>query len=167
MVASMMGDDSPLTFDNIDATLYGVDMNWHYRLNEHFKLSGIVSYVKGERDDINDDLYRISPLNTRINLLYHYKNWQSNLAIHAYASQDDVSALNNEQASAGYGVVDWQVDYFVSSGLVVRLGANNLLDKQYSDHLGGVNRANGSDIAVGEKVSAMGRNVYLAMDYQF
>ena len=167
MVASMMGDDSPLTFDNIDATLYGVDMNWHYRLNEHFKLSGIVSYVKGERDDINDDLYRISPLNTRINLLYHYKNWQSNLAIHAYASQDDVSALNNEQASAGYAVVDWQVDYFVSSGLVVRLGANNLLDKQYSDHLGGVNRANGSDIAVGEKVSAMGRNVYLAMDYQF
>ena len=167
MVASMMGDDSPLTFDNIDATLYGVDMNWHYRLNEHFKLSGIVSYVKGERDDINDDLYRISPLNTRINVLYHYKNWQSNLAIHAYASQDDVSALNNEQASAGYAVVDWQVDYFVSSGLVVRLGANNLLDKQYSDHLGGVNRANGSDIAVGEKVSAMGRNVYLAMDYQF
>ena len=167
MVASMMGDDSPLTFDNIDATLYGVDMNWHYRLNEHFKLSGIVSYVKGERDDINDDLYRISPLNTRINLLYQYKNWQSNLAIHAYASQDDVSALNNEQASAGYAVVDWQVDYFVSSGLVVRLGANNLLDKQYSDHLGGVNRANGSDIAVGEKVSAMGRNVYLAMDYQF
>ena len=167
MVASMMGDDSPLTFDNIDATLYGVDMNWHYRLNEHFKLSGIVSYVKGDRDDINDDLYRISPLNTRINLLYQYKNWQSNLAIHAYASQDDVSALNNEQASAGYAVVDWQVDYFVSSGLVVRLGANNLLDKQYSDHLGGVNRANGSDIAVGEKVSAMGRNVYLAMDYQF
>ena len=167
MVASMMGDDSPLTFDNIDATLYGVDMNWHYRLNEHFKLSGIVSYVKGERDDINDDLYRISPLNTRINLLYHYKNWQSNLAIHAYASQDKVSALNNEQASAGYAVVDWQVDYFVSSGLVVRLGANNLLDKQYSDHLGGVNRANGSDITVGEKVSAMGRNVYLAMDYQF
>lgn len=167
MVAGMMGDDSPLTFTNIDATLYGADMNWHYRLNEQFKLSGIVSYVRGERDDINDDLYRISPLNTRINLNYQYKNWQSNLAIHAYSSQNKVSELNNEKASAGYAVVDWQVDYFVSSGLVVRVGANNLLDKQYSDHLGGVNRANGSEIAVGDKISAMGRNVYLAMDYQF
>ena len=167
MVAGMMGDDSPLTFSNIDATLYGADMNWHYRLNEHFKLSGIVSYVRGERDDINDDLYRISPLNTRVNLNYQYHNWQSNLALHAYSSQSKVSSLNNEEASAGYAIIDWQVDYFVSSGLVLRAGANNLLDKQYNDHLGGVNRAAGSDIAVGDKINAMGRNIYLAMDYQF
>jgi iron complex outermembrane receptor protein len=167
MVAGMMGDDSPLAFTNIDATLYGADMNWHYRLNEQFKLSGIVSYVRGERDDINDDLYRISPLNSRINLNYQYKNWQSNLAVHAYSSQNKVSAINDEKASAGYAVVDWQVDYFVSSGLVVRAGANNLFDKQYSDHLGGVNRAKGSILAVGDKITAMGRNVYLAMDYQF
>ncbi|AZQ86432.1 TonB-dependent receptor [Colwellia sp. Arc7-635] len=167
MVAGMMGDNSPLTFSNIDATLYGADMNWHYRLNEHFKLSGIVSYVRGERDDLNDDLYRISPLNTRVNLNYQYQNWQSNLAIHAYSSQTKVSSLNDEKASAGYAVIDWQVDYFVSSGLVIRAGANNLLDKQYNDHLGGVNRAEGSDIAVGDKISAMGRNIYLAMDYQF
>ena len=167
MVAGMMGDNSPLTFSNIDATLYGADMNWHYRLNEHFKLSGIVSYVRGERDDINDDLYRISPLNTRVNLNYQYENWQSNLAFHAYSSQSKVSSLNNEEASAGYAIIDWQVDYFVSSGLVLRAGANNLLDKQYNDHLGGVNRAAGSDIAVGDKINAMGRNIYLAMDYQF
>jgi len=167
MVAGMMGDNSPLTFSNIDATLYGADMNWHYRLNEHFKLSGIVSYVRGERDDLNDDLYRISPLNTRVNLNYQYQNWQSNLALHAYSSQTKVSALNDEKASAGYAVIDWQVDYFVSSGLVLRAGANNLFDKQYNDHLGGVNRAEGSDVAVGDKISAMGRNIYLAMDYQF
>jgi iron complex outermembrane receptor protein len=167
MAASMMGDDSPLTFTNIDATLYGADMNWHYRLNNRVKLSGIVSYVRGERDDIADDLYRISPLNTRINLNYQNENWQSNLAIHAYQSQNNVSKLNDEQSTAGYAIVDWQVDYFVSSGLVVRAGANNLLDKQYSQHLGGVNRAQGSDIAVGDKITAMGRNIYLAMDYQF
>ncbi|MFT7431508.1 MAG: iron complex outermembrane receptor protein [Colwellia sp.] len=167
MIAGMMGDDSPLTFSNIDATLYGGDMSWHYRLNEHVKLSGIVSYIRGERDDINDNLYRISPLNTRINLNYQYQNWQSNLAIHAYTAQHKVSAYNNEQASSGYVVVDWQVDYFVSSGVVLRLGVNNLLDKYYNDHLAGVNRANGSDLEVGTKITAMGRNVYFALDYQF
>ncbi|SEL32808.1 iron complex outermembrane recepter protein [Colwellia chukchiensis] len=167
MVASMMADNSPLTFTNIDATLYGMDMNWHYRLDNGFSLSGIVSYVKGKRDDTNDDLYRISPLNSRINLHYHQQNWQSNLAIHAYAAQRHVSTLNNEQATAGYAVIDWQVDYFVSSGLVLRLGANNLLDRHYSDHLGGVNRVKGSELAIGEKITAMGRNIYLAIDYQF
>ena len=62
----------------------------------------LLAMLRGERDDINDDLYRISPLNTRINLNYQYKNWQSNLAVHAYTSQNKVSALNNEKASAGY-----------------------------------------------------------------
>ncbi|MGB1263728.1 MAG: TonB-dependent receptor [Cognaticolwellia sp.] len=167
MVANMMGDDTPLAFSNIDATLFGADMNWRYRLNAHVNLSGIVSYVRGERDDIDDNLYRISPLNARVNLNYQSGNWQSNLAIHAYSAQRKVSQLNNEQVSNGYAVVDWQIDYFVSSGVVVRLGANNLLDKHYSDHLAGINRAHGSELKVGEKMTAMGRNVYLAMDYQF
>lgn len=167
MVAGMMGDSNPLSFSNIDATLYGADMNWHYPFNQYVKLSGMVSYVRGKRDDIQDDLYRISPLNTRINLHYQYQNWQSNLALHAYSAQNKVSALNNETESAGYAIIDWQVDYFVSSGFVLRLGVNNLLDKHYNDHLAGVNRANGSDIAVGKKLTAMGRNVYFALDYQF
>jgi iron complex outermembrane receptor protein len=64
-------------------------------------------------------------------------------------------------------VVDWQADYFISSGLVARVGINNLLDKQYNDHLNGINRAAGSDVVVGNKMPAMGRNIYLAFDYQF
>jgi iron complex outermembrane receptor protein len=42
-----------------------------------------------------------------------------------------------------------------------------LLDRQYSDHLSGINHAKGSDIAVGQHITATGRNLYLAMDYQF
>lgn len=167
MVAGMMGSSDPLQFSNIDAILYGADINWHLELNDNFKLSGIASYVKGERQDSKDDLYRMMPLNTRINLFYHQDNWQTNLSLHAYNKQTAVAKLNNETASAGYAVVDWQADYFITSGLVAKLGVNNLLDKQYNAHLGGVNRANGSDIAVGQRVNAPGRNVYLALDYQF
>ena len=109
----------------------------------------------------------MSPLNSRINLYFQQSNWQTNLSLHAYAKQTRVSAINTETASAGYALVDWQADYFVSPGLVLRAGVNNLLNKQYNDHLGGTNRAKGSDIAVGERITGMGRNFYLALDYQF
>ncbi|SFB97745.1 TonB-dependent receptor [Pseudoalteromonas denitrificans] len=168
MVANMMmGDEMPLEFTNINAKLFGADLNWHYKINDKMKLSGIASYVRGKRDDINDDLYRIMPLNTRININYHHANWQTNLALHAYNKQTHTSELNNEKTSAGYAVIDWQLDYFLTTGLVVRGGVNNLLNKEYSDHLAGINRANGSEIEKGQRIPAMGRNVYLAMDYQF
>ncbi|MBU2971944.1 TonB-dependent receptor [Pseudoalteromonas sp. C2R02] len=167
MVASMMGDENPLEFTNIDAKLYGADLNWHYKLSDSLKLSGIASYVRGTRSDLNDDLYRISPLNTRININYQLGDWQTDLALHAYSKQNNISEINNEKETAGYAVVDWQVDYFVTSGLVVRGGVNNLFNKHYSDHLAGTNRASGSEIAKGDKVPAMGRNLYIAMDYQF
>jgi iron complex outermembrane receptor protein len=167
----MMGDTTPLVFTNIDAKLYGADLNWQYPINSHFKLSGIASYVRGKRDDNStsnkDDLYRIIPLNARFNLNYQQDDWQSNLAVHFYHKQSHVSQLNNEKVSKGYAVVDWQADYFISSGLVARVGINNLLDKQYNDHLNGINRAAGSDVVVGNKMPAMGRNIYLAFDYQF
>ena len=167
MVANMMGSENPLQFSNIDATIYGMDLNWDYRLTQQVKLSGVASYVRGTRDDINDDLYRMSPLNSRVNIYYQHDKWQTNLSLHAYAKQNKVSQLNTETATGGYALIDWQADYFVSSGLVVRAGVNNLLNKQYSDHLAGVNRAKGSDIAVGDRINGMGRNIYLAIDYQF
>ena len=167
IVARMMGSINTLQFNNIDATLYGADLNWDYQVSSNIKLSGVASYVRGTRDDIDDNLYRMSPLNSRINLYFQQSNWQTNLSLHAYAKQTRVSAINTETASAGYALVDWQADYFVSLGLVLRAGVNNLLNKQYNDHLGGTNRAKGSDIAVGERITGMGRNFYLALDYQF
>ena len=53
------------------------------------------------------------------------------------------------------------------NGLTVRAGVENLFDKQYVEHLGGVNRAAGSDIAVGERLSANGRNVYVGFEVRF
>lgn len=167
MVANMMGASTPLAFTNIDATLYGMDVNWHLKLTPSLQLTGIASYVRGERDDINDDLYRISPLNARVNMIYHSSQWLTSLSLHAYAKQDHIAVLNNETASAGYSLIDWQGEYYVTADLTAKIGVNNLFDKQYSNHLGGVNRANGSDLAVGERISGLGRNAYIALDYKF
>jgi iron complex outermembrane receptor protein len=167
MVAKMMGDSSPLQFSNIDATIYGIDVNWRAPINQQFSMSGLINYVRGTRDDINDNLYRISPFNVQFSVNYAFEQWQSQLSLHAFNKQNKVSALNNEKQSAGYGVVDWQASYDVNNTLSLGLGVTNLLNKLYQPHLAGLNRAGGSDLTVGERISAKGRAMYVSLDYQF
>ena len=49
----------------------------------------------------------------------------------------------------------------------IGLGIENILDKSYADHTAAINRAMGSDIAVGDKVPGQGRNLYLTASYEW
>lgn len=167
MAANMMGDSSPLVFSNIDASLYGADLNWQYRVNQHWQLSGLASYVRGTRDDINDDLYRIAPLNGQVNLHFSASNWQTKFNVTAYHKQSRVSEINNEKTSAGYVLLNWHLDYYTQQTFTLSVGISNLLDKTYHEHLAGLNRAAGNAMAVGEPITAIGRNGYVALSYQF
>lgn len=166
-VATMMaGDTSPLQFNNVDAEIYGIDVNWHYKVSKHFLISGIASYIKGERRDIDDDLYRIAPPNANVTFSYYGDTWQGDLSITGYAEQDDVSVTNIEEETPGYGVIDASVSYFFDK-VTLQAGVDNLFDREYAHHLSGINRAIGGDVPVGSKVLAEGRNLFVKVQYQF
>jgi len=55
----------------------------------------------------------------------------------------------------------------VSERLSITLLAENLTDKNYADHLAGVNRINQADIPRGAKLPSAGRNVGVFLQYQF
>jgi len=168
MMAQMMaGDDNPLKFTNVDAKLYGADVNGHYYLSDNIQLSAVVSYVRGERRDINDNLYRIAPLNGQFSASYFSDSWAANLALVMAASQEDVSLTNAEQESAGYGVVNLDAQYYVNNELTLRFGVDNLLDKEYQNHLGGYNRVKGSEITVMDRLPAQGTSAWAEMTYSF
>lgn len=63
MIASMNGDPTPLRFGNVDAELFGVDLDFLLRPVKRIELSGTASFVRGKRRDVDDDLYRIPPAN--------------------------------------------------------------------------------------------------------
>ncbi|OUR80626.1 hypothetical protein A9Q75_10235 [Colwellia psychrerythraea] len=168
MMASMMaGDDNPLKFSNVDAKLYGADVNWYYNLTDNFQLSGVASYVKGERRDIDDNLYRIAPLNGQVSVSYHNENVITNLTLVAVAAQDDVSATNTEQATSGYGLVNIDVEYFVTADLTLRGGIDNLLDREYQNHLGGYNRVKEVETPVMNRLPSEGLSAWLEATYSF
>jgi iron complex outermembrane receptor protein len=170
MFAGMMnpGAPAPLRFANVDAVLYGFDLDWSWRLSDRLSLGGIVNYVRGERDDIDDNLYRIAPFNTTVALDYSAGTWGTSLEAVLVADQDDVSATNRELATDGYELLNVAAWWSVTPGLRLAAGVDNLLDERFADHLNGVNRVNGNpDLASGERLPGLGINGFLRVDYRF
>lgn len=168
MMAGMMAnDDNPLKFSNVDAKLYGMDVNFYYNISTNLQLSGIASYVKGERRDIDDNLYRIAPLNGQMSLSYHDASFITNLSVVAVSSQEDVSLTNNEKATSGYGLVNIDIEYFVNQELTLRGGVDNLLDREYQNHLGGYNRVNNVETPVMNRLPSEGLSAWVEATYSF
>jgi iron complex outermembrane receptor protein len=167
-MVSMMSSGSPaLQYANVDATLYGADAAWGYRLDAHWRLGGIVSYVRGKRDDISDNLYRIAPLNGALELTYAAGTWDVTAEGVFYDRQDKVSATNGETPSGGYALMNLYGKYRVRQNLALSGGVGNVFDRRYAAHVTGINRAAGSDVAIGERVPGEGRNFYLAVQLEW
>jgi iron complex outermembrane receptor protein len=169
MAAGMTGSNAKLLqFANIDARLYGVDADFGYHLNHNWHLDGVISYVKGERRDNGDNLYRISPANIRLGVTHQQHNWFTTLETVTYLKKDDVSEVTNELETAGYVLLNIYGNYNVPDhGFTFTAGIDNLLDKDYAPHLGGINRVRDVDVPVGDRVPGTGRNVYASLNYEW
>jgi iron complex outermembrane receptor protein len=131
-----------LKFNNVDAKLYGADIEFSYQISDSMRLNNVTSYVQGERRDIDDYLYRIAPLNTRFELTYDLNSWNFSGELVAYAAQNDVSTTNAEQTTAGYGITNLAGTYSFNEKANIAFGVNNVFDKKYNNHLNGYNRNN-------------------------
>ena len=169
MMNMMNGTNNPppLQFTNVDAKLYGFDMDWALQLNERWALSGIVNYVRGERDDIDDNLYRIAPLNATFRLNYARANWSATVEGVIYDKQNQVSETNAEQKSSGYGILNLSGTWQATSSLQLAAGIDNLFDREYQNHLNGYNRAANPDISKGERLPGYGANAFARLLYEF
>ncbi|HEB27219.1 MAG TPA: hypothetical protein ENI05_05510 [Porticoccus sp.] len=163
MVSTMMSGNPALMFDNIDAEMYGADLGYGYKLSDHFSLEGTLSYVRGKRDDEDDNLYRIAPLNNRLALVYGSNAIKVKVESVLYAKQSKVSSFNDEEKTSGYGIINLLGSYQLTQQLSLSGGIENLLNHRYQDHLAGYNRNSDSDMAVGDRLAGSGRNVYVSL----
>jgi iron complex outermembrane recepter protein len=167
MVNMGMGTGNPLQFNNVDARLYGLDLESHYQFNERLGFQANVSMVRGARQDINDNLYRISPDNILLAANWTADKWTASLESITYASQDRVSATNRELTTGGYSLLNLNTRFYPQNDLELGLGINNVLDRDYRDHQAGYNRAFNPDIAMRDRLPGLGRNIYGRLIWQF
>lgn len=164
MLAGMNGDANPLVFANAPARLYGADMDVGMRFNVNWRLDGVASIQHGERRDIDDGLYRLSPAHAALSLTRSSSKWSVSLDGHFVATQDNVSVLNNETRTPGHVRFDLHGQLRVAEGVSLTAGVENLFDTLYEEHLAGINRVTGSAIPMGEKIPGAGRGVFLRLN---
>lgn len=161
MIAKMtMNADYVLQFSNVDATLHGVDGQINYTLNDNWQLGANINYVRGKRDDISDNLYRVAPLNSTTYLKYANDYVDLVFKLNIVNKQKHVSAINREKTTAGYATADIDLTYHLNKGLKLTAGVSNLFDKTYFNHLSGYNRVMGTALPVRERLPNEGRTFW-------
>lgn len=164
MVSAMNGDPTPLRFANVDARLFGIDMDFGYVIDAHWRIDGVFSYVRGERRDIDDNLYRVAPPSLRLALSREAADWSASLEMLAMAEQDRISASNSEQATPGHVIFGLSGSRQLARGVQVSGGISNLLDHEYEQHLAGYNRNAASDVTLGDRLPGEGRSLWLRVN---
>jgi iron complex outermembrane receptor protein len=156
-----------LKYWNFDSKLYGTEMAIEYAPQGAWSFSGQVSYVHGRNLDTDDNLYRIAPLQGQVTAHYRRGDWNHGVTARFAAAQDRVAAYNGEPASDGYAVWDYLGEWKAGKATLVRFGIENLLDKRYYDHLGGINRVSASNVALNARLPGAGRHAYLSLAVDF
>jgi len=165
-VAAGSGDPTPLRFGNVDAKLYGFDMDFGMRISGPWRVDGVASYVRGERRDIDDNLYRVSPPNLVLSGTYERDVWSASFEGKFVAAQNDVSATNSELATDGYSLFSVYGNWQVRDGVMLSAGVENLFDENYNLHLAGYNRIRNSDVALGARLPGTGRGVFVKLGFK-
>jgi iron complex outermembrane receptor protein len=168
MMANMgMGMPNPLQFSNVDARFYGLDIDSNFSINDKITLRGILNIVRADRRDINDNLYRVSPDNVLVALDYRGNGWTGSIESVTYADQNRIAITNLELKTEGYSLVNVMARSSLADGVEVSIGAENLLDESYLDHLAAYNRAYNPDIASRARMPGLGRNFYARVMWNF
>jgi len=168
------GDPTPMEFANVEAELYGFDIVGRFIFSEWLNLDATINYVRGKRTDIADDLFRIAPFNGRIALTADRGNWSVTAESVLVARQDKISRsiVHDEPRSSnaetpGYALLNLYGQWLMGQHLQFRIGAENIADKQYTNHLAGFNRVSNSTVPMGVRVPGPGLNVFGQIRYSW
>jgi iron complex outermembrane receptor protein len=157
-----------LQFQNLsEAELYGAEGALQLAVTTNLTFRTSASYVRGRNLEDDDNLYRIAPLRGDVQLEYRLGGWHSRVELEWAARQDDTARYNDEPETPGYALLHLETGYRFSRHFLVLVGVENVFDEHYADHLGGINRVTGSDVAVGERIPGAGRFVYVSANVSF
>ncbi|GGF54438.1 TonB-dependent receptor plug domain-containing protein [Alteromonas lipolytica] len=171
----MPGQFNVLRYDNQSARIFGADIegNWHisHGPGGHWQLNGTVSLTDGENKDTGSGLYQIIPLQGSLSLSHQLNGWHSSLEWIVVDNKDDTSAIRNEIATAGYGLLNLQVSHEWDT-VRIDAGIENLTNKFYFNPTAGAYTGQGmtmslNGIPYGIAVPGMGRAVFAGIKVKF
>ena len=165
-----------LQYVNQNARLYGADLSASLVLADvsgvgRFTARGAVNYVRGENRTTGDNLYNIMPLNGRLALVHDLGGWSSTAEVLLVTSKTHVSQVRNEVPTSDYGLLNLRTGYAWKHASV-DFSVENVLDRLYSQPLGGAYLGQGASMAInsipwGVTVPGPGRSFNASLSLRF
>ncbi|HIP55028.1 MAG TPA: TonB-dependent receptor [Sulfurimonas autotrophica] len=161
-------------FENIDATIYGVELSVSYYIGDNATLDLQASYKRGKKDyalkgQTNTNLADIAPLRANATLNYEYAN--NSIATIELQTSDRWTKIddeNGEQILAGWAILNAKVKHALNKKFDLTLGINNMLNKTYAQSntyadLTLIATGSGEKLLINEP----GRYFYTNLDFKF
>lgn len=136
-IYQVQADTNNATYKNIDATMYGVDLDGQYFITDDFSLKGSVAYQVGQKDKSTGgtkNLANIPPLRYSIHALYEANSYKVSLEMDAATKDTKNDKYLNEVDMDAYEVFNLRFEYKPIKSLTLLAGVENLFDKEYAKH---------------------------------
>ncbi|WP_333803635.1 TonB-dependent copper receptor [Sulfurospirillum sp.] len=165
-----MGTTSYSKVTNVDATLYGGEMELGYKITPNYKVLSALSYVHGQNDTENKPLAQQPPLELKLSAMYEDNIYAAGVLARFATKQDRYDVGNGNIVmmgmdtgeTPGFAVFSVNGSYKYSKNVIFSAGIDNIFDKAYAEHL---SRTDPISSLVGytgeEKIKEPGRNFWL------
>jgi iron complex outermembrane receptor protein len=167
----ILQSDGATIYRNVDATLYGFEIDTGMRWNSNWSSRATMSYVHSENRTDDRPIAQTPPLEGTINLEYNQSNWYAGAKLIAQTKQtrveDDTATDSGLDAdkTPGWAIINLYGGYNITDNTTIKAGVDNLLDKTYAYH---VNRADLNPFnpdAV--QVNEPGRSAWIRLNMSF
>jgi iron complex outermembrane recepter protein len=158
--------------DNIDARIMGGELGVAYDLTSSWKTDATLAYAWGKNSSDGEALPQMPPLEARLGLAYQRDDWSVGGLWRVVDGQGRIADGRGNVVgqdfsdSAGFGVLSLNGAYRLTKQVKLSAGVDNLLDKQYAEHLNLGGDA-GFGFPADTRIDEPGRTLWAKVDYDF
>ena len=164
--AGILKSDGADIYRNVDAELYGLELEGEMKLTDNLDLSGSLALVRATNTtDGSRPIAQTPPLNGKLQLDYTSGRWGTGARVNFAANQDRIDTLSKQEVgeTPGHGTLDLYGNYQLNKTVSLRAGIDNVLDKTYAEHASRSNLMDNNAIQVNEP----GRTAWLKLTAEF
>ncbi len=161
--------DLATIYRNVDAELYGIDLEGTYQWNKRWRSDLNVAYVHATNTTDSRPIAQTPPLEGTVSLEYREAVWMFGGEVRAVAQQtrvdDDINTGSGLDAgqTPGFAVYNLYGHYQFAKQKTVSFGIDNVTDKTYAEHL---NKPSAFDTTV-IQVNEPGRSYWAKVNIVF